>query len=190
MKKSKGFTLIEIVVVIVILGILAVVAVPKFLNIQRDARIATLKATKGALESSFAIFAAKTELPSANIYTDKYGYRFMLSGSSTTPSNENKGIRISNYDNYPWFSSISSKTEYSGIEAIKKLANIDVYPLDNKGNATHKLNIEFYTNTDGDFRIFPQVNDYYSHPEQKKCYLQYNVDNLAKPHFTLFTSDC
>ncbi len=37
MKKNKGFTLIELVVVIVILGILAVTAAPKFLGISRDA---------------------------------------------------------------------------------------------------------------------------------------------------------
>lgn len=37
MKKNRGFTLIELVVVIVILGILAVIAAPKFLNLQDDA---------------------------------------------------------------------------------------------------------------------------------------------------------
>lgn len=37
MKKNRGFTLIELVVVIVILGILAVTAAPKFLNLQDDA---------------------------------------------------------------------------------------------------------------------------------------------------------
>ncbi|MGL4204867.1 MAG: type IV pilin protein, partial [Aeromonadaceae bacterium] len=34
MKRSAGFTLIELVIVIVILGILAVTAAPKFLNLQ------------------------------------------------------------------------------------------------------------------------------------------------------------
>ena len=41
--KKNGFTLIELVVVIVILGILAVVAAPKFMNLQNDARNASLK---------------------------------------------------------------------------------------------------------------------------------------------------
>lgn len=55
MKRQGGFTLIELVVVIVILGILAVTAAPRFLNLQDDARNASLEGLKGAMAGAAGI---------------------------------------------------------------------------------------------------------------------------------------
>lgn len=55
MKKLKGFTLIELVVVIVILATLAAVALPRFTNLQRDARIAKLNAARGSVTAASAL---------------------------------------------------------------------------------------------------------------------------------------
>jgi MSHA pilin protein MshA len=52
MKKQSGFTLIELVIVIIILGILAATAVPKFVDLQGDARKSAMKGVKGALEGA------------------------------------------------------------------------------------------------------------------------------------------
>lgn len=51
-KAVKGFTLIELVVVITILGILAAFAIPRFANLEKEARIAAVQGLGGSVRSA------------------------------------------------------------------------------------------------------------------------------------------
>jgi MSHA pilin protein MshA len=60
---QRGFTLIELVVVIVILGILAAFAVPRFMGLESQARLASIRALQGSVRSA-AMMAHSTQLAS------------------------------------------------------------------------------------------------------------------------------
>lgn len=62
MNNSKGFTLIELVVVIIILGILAVTAAPKFINLQGDARVSTLQGMRAAIQGANSLVYSKAAI--------------------------------------------------------------------------------------------------------------------------------
>ncbi|MGS0682504.1 type II secretion system protein [Shewanella sp. 125m-7] len=61
MQKS-GFTLIELVVVIIILGLLAVVAAPRFIDLQSDARISSLKGLRAEMHGAMSVLYPKSVL--------------------------------------------------------------------------------------------------------------------------------
>jgi len=106
MKKNAGFTLIELVIVIIVLGILAATAVPKFINLQDDAKEAAMKGVESALHSAANIVYSKSAID---------GVESNASGSIST-----SGGNVAVAYGYPTATSagIASAVELSGFDSV------------------------------------------------------------------------
>lgn len=62
LKKQKGFTLIELIIVITLLGILSIIALPRFLDIGTDARIAALEQMEVSMKAATNLVNIKAEI--------------------------------------------------------------------------------------------------------------------------------
>ena len=58
--KSRGFTLIELIIVVAILAILAAAIVPNFMGFDQDARISTTKSNLETLRSRINLYRQRT----------------------------------------------------------------------------------------------------------------------------------
>ena len=61
LKKSSGFTLIELVIVVVILGFLAATAIPKFLDLTEQAKQANIEGMAGGFATGISLVRAQWE---------------------------------------------------------------------------------------------------------------------------------
>lgn len=138
--KQNGFTLIELVIVIIILGILSAVAVPKFIDIQTDARISSLNGVKASLEGGSTLIYSKAAID--GLEKEGSGTKLDLGG----------GNEVDITYGYP------DASETGIIEAVElstgdwAWGDIDsvfsIYPSNESGTAPTDCHVTYEVNTD------------------------------------------
>ena len=97
-KESRGFTLVEIMVVVVILGILAATIIPQFIGTTKDAKVSAAKAQVAELESALERYYVHMD----SYPTTEEGLKVLTDPPANDDGKKWRGPYIKQLRNDPW----------------------------------------------------------------------------------------
>lgn len=103
-KKSKGFTLIELMIVVAIIGILAAIAIPNFMNYQCKAKQTEAKSNLGSIRTNMEAYRAEHDTYNATLSSIGFAtsgnprYTYTVAGNTTSFTASASGTINNNQD--------------------------------------------------------------------------------------------
>lgn len=95
MRKSRAFTLVEILIVVVILGILAAIVVPQFTNATQDAQAGNLKSQIKSISNQLELAKARsTDGQYPDLITDQFASFVAAGYLKAVPKNPFNGSTV------------------------------------------------------------------------------------------------
>lgn len=95
LSRSQGFTLIELIIVVIILGIISATALPKFVDMTTDAKMASLNAVKGTMQAAVNFTYSKSAIKGNHKLTAGADVYVEINGK---PVSIKFGTPLANYD--------------------------------------------------------------------------------------------
>ena len=116
MKRNKGFTLVEILIVVIILGILAAIVIPQFTEASNDARASALASDLQTVRSQVELFKVQHNevLPGAAII-NQLTQKTKLDGSVDAAGTYGPYLQKFPTNPYNTFSTVEVKADDTGL---------------------------------------------------------------------------
>ncbi|GIU17631.1 prepilin-type N-terminal cleavage/methylation domain-containing protein [Shewanella sp. MBTL60-007] len=171
---KRGFTLIEMVVVIIVLGVIAIVALPKFVDLKTDSKIATLDGIAGAMASGLDLVHSKA----------------VIKGQAKGAGNiVHAGVTIPLYNGYPAVDGTDSFDELNRqVRAWLDIDSVSLTTIQQDPNAAPFF-IDKSTANNHIYIFFSE--DLSDKSVSFNCHIRYeNAINATEPVITVKHSDC